>query len=214
MKEIRIITTYILLSILILGCMSREKRYYRDKALGLIKNDLDNSLENYGELNCLEAEIERMKFDYFGDTLVRKLINKIIIADSIVEKRNEEDMSAYRCLHIYDYPFGENERKRVEAYYKWGMTSSAKIDAIQERERLVDSILPLIEKQDTSKYGWRIVSYFKCKNRDGVFKERKYTYYMNKDCNHILFKDDSYSGSDIGFAIERYKEALDRKEHK
>lgn len=73
------------------GCMSREERYYRDKALELINKNLIQTLNNYDSYEPISTEISRLGLDYLGDSLVQNLIKDIRKADSIVDLKREEE---------------------------------------------------------------------------------------------------------------------------
>lgn len=62
MKDCYLLTTFLLFTFLFKGCMSREERFYRDKALESINNGLIKTLN--------KTEIYRQCMDYFADTMV------------------------------------------------------------------------------------------------------------------------------------------------
>lgn len=120
-------------------------------------------------------------------------------------------------MRLLNYSFGDSDKKRYEAEIVWSQTSSARCHAEQELLILVDSILPLVEKQDTCIYGWEVNHKFKCKVAEAYPKYYDYTYYLDKDCNQILFKANdelSWSNDDVEFANRIYKHAIERRKEK
>ena len=93
---------------------------------------------------------------------------------------------------------------------RWGNTSSALHHAEKKRLVLVDSILILAKNQDADSYGWSINHKFRYKGE--FFPEVcGFTYYMDKECNQILFKSDNWCDDGVEFANRIYEEALERK---
>ena len=213
MKVFKLITIALLFPLLIAGCMSREERYYRDKALELIKKDLVNALDDYDSYEPIETDISRLRLDFIGDTLIQNLIKEIRNADSVVALRHNEEREAYRIVRLTNYSIGDSEKRHYEALIKWGKIGAAKLNAEDKRLVLVDSILPLVDRQESRIYGWRVNHRIRYKGK-GYPKVCDYTYYLDKDCNHILLKIDeerSWSDDDIEFATRIYEEALERK---
>ena len=56
--------------------MSREERFYRDKALDVINKDLIQKLDDYKSYEPIKTGITRLEFEYLGDTLAQNLIKK------------------------------------------------------------------------------------------------------------------------------------------
>jgi len=98
MKILNIVVVLLLSLLLFTGCMSREKRFYRDKALEIIKIDLVNTLDDYDSYEPIETTISRLTLDYIGDTLVQNLIKEIRDADSIINLRRDDNEKAYRMV--------------------------------------------------------------------------------------------------------------------
>ena len=152
MKPLKTVATF-LLFFLFTGCMSRENQNYKDKAIEIIKIDLSNTLDDFDSYEILETETSRMRLDYLGDTLIQNLIKEIRKADSIVVLKRNKDIEAYRSLKSYrGYPY-YNTLTDHKGLKRWSKAISERYDANQKRLILVDSILPLVEKQDSCLYG-------------------------------------------------------------
>ena len=198
---------------LLTGCISREDNPYKDKALELIKKDLFNTLDNYDNYEPIGIEISRLRLDYLGDSLIQDLIKEIRKADSVVELKRKTDIEAYRSLKSYrGYPY-YNKLTDYTGLMKWSKAISERYDVDQKRQILVDSILPLVEKQDSCMYGWKVNYKFRHKRNEAYPEIYNYTYYLNKDCNQILLfvGELSWSDDDVAFADRIYKEAQERK---
>ena len=87
-------------------------------------------------------------------------------------------------------------------------------------------MLSLVKKNNEFEYGWRVNHEFEYNGNEGYPESCYYTYYFDKDCNHILLKicggnnqvlncenGDYYWSSDyIEFVNKIYEESLGRRE--
>ena len=209
MKSLNILLILLLLPPFLKGCTSHETRFYRNKAIEIIKSDLINTLEDYESYDPIATEISRQKFDYLGDTIVQNLIKEIRVIDSIVDFRRGEEEKAYRAVKLSRYPYDKN--KEYVALYKWGRASSARFHAEKKLLILVDSLLLLVEKQNSNIYGWKIRYKIKHKGDEVHPKEYDYIYYTDRDCNKILYKIVSSDNNNVEFAERIYDWAIERK---
>lgn len=216
MKPLKNIETFLLFFFLFTGCMSREDMNYKDKAIEIIKDDLSKTLDDFDNYELIETEISRMRLDYLGDTLIQNLIKEIRKVDSIVALKRDEEKEAYRSLKSYrGYPY-YNTLTDHKGLMRWNNAISERYDADQERLILVDSILSLVEKQDSSLYGWKVNYKFRRKGSGAYPEIYDFTYYLNKDCNQILLNigELSWSDDNVEFASRIYEEALERRKEK
>ena len=66
MKVFKLITIVLLFSLFITGCMSREERFYRDKALKIIKKDLTNMKVHVDSNRPIETKMFNGKLGLSG----------------------------------------------------------------------------------------------------------------------------------------------------
>lgn len=188
-----------------MGCLSREERLHREKALDVIKQDMLNTMDDVDSYEPIETTLSRLKMDYLSDTLVQNVVNEIRGTDSVIAMKRKEEEEAYRIMRIYSWPPGNREEKKYER--ELINIADEGYHAREKRNALLDSMLSLVARQNSNLYGWKINHIFRHK---GEIYE--YVYFMNKDCNQILLKtESSYGPYDIEFANSIYEEALVRE---
>ena len=222
MKEFKLIATLLLFSLFITGCMSREERFYRDKALKIIKKDLTNIKIPVDSNQPIETKMSMVNLDYLGDTLIQNITAAIKEADSVVYERREEETKAFRIYRS----FGDSDGSyKINAGNNWSRASSAVNRALQERRLLIDSLSSLVKEkgQENRILGWRVNLVFQNKGNDNYFDDFYFTYYLDKECNQILLKvcgdgnqtlnidgEDFYWSNDyVGIANRIYEEKLE-----
>ena len=160
--------------------------YLKNKALVIIKNDLSHSLDNYHSYQPIETKMYSVNLEYLGDTLIQDLTKAIKEADSVVLIRDKEDRKAMKAYRS----FGDSDgRYKIEAGSRWGSATSALFRARGERRIIVDSLSSLVKErgQNSNILGWRVNHVFHQNGRENYFDDN-YTYYLDKDCGHILLK--------------------------
>lgn len=160
--------------------------HYKNKALEIIKKDLSHTLDDYSSYQPIETKMYSVNLDYLGDTLIQDLTKAIKKADSVVILRDREDRKA---MKIYS-SFGSSDgRYKIEAGNRWGSATSALARAREERRIVVDSLSSLVKErgQNSNMLGWRVNHVFHQNGSENYFDDN-YTYYLDKDCGHILLK--------------------------
>lgn len=186
MRDFKLIATLLLFSLFITGCMSREERFYRDKALKIIKKDLVNMMVHIDSNQPIKTKMSMVNLDNLGDTLIQNLTVAIRDADSVIHERCEEERKAFRIYRS----FGDSDGSyKINAGNNWSRASSAVNRASQERQNLVDSLSSLVKEkgQNNHKLGRRVNLVFHRKGNEN-YSEEYYTYYLDKECSKILLK--------------------------
>lgn len=205
------------IALLFCGCKSRE-----EKALETIREDLNKTLEDFSIYEPIETTIDSLKNDIYGDTLVVKWYHKMRLQDAVMENIYKDYLEAKRIFDIWDDPnmyryssYAYNKRQKAYEEMKTAQIGGAVLE--QTREGYLDSLLILTQNHTGELYGWRVSHKFRCKNSDGNMSIRNHVYFMDKECENIVFvfnmNDEEFSWAQyVRYVDKAYQEAREKKD--
>lgn len=180
------ILSFLLASLLLFGCQSRE-----EKAQELIKQDMFKTLYDFASYEPIEIKIDSAFTSIYTDTLALLYANTIKILFENLNDKKAEYKSAKRTMRMWAdsssplelYEFNEAKRK-VDEYI------DRVDDTLKEADDTYMKIRERSEKKGRSFIGWEARHKFRCKTRGGNFDIGNYLYVFDKDMKKILRSED------------------------
>lgn len=180
------ILSFLLVSLLLFGCQSRE-----EKAQELIKQDMFKTLYDFASYEPIETKIDSAFTSIYTDTLALLYANTIKILFENLNDKKAEYKSAKRTMRMWAdsssplelYEFNEAKRK-VDEYI------DRVDDTLKEADDTYMKIRERSEKKGRSFIGWEARHKFRCKTRGGNFDIGNYLYVFDKDMKKILRSED------------------------
>lgn len=197
------ILSFLLASLLLFGCQSRE-----EKAQELIKQDMFKTLYDFASYEPIETKIDSAFTSIYTDTLALLYANTIKILFENLNDKKAEYKSAKRTMRMWAdssspleiYEFNEAKRK-VDEYI------DRVDDTLKEADDTYMKIRERSEKKGRSFIGWEARHKFRCKTRGGNFDIGNYLYVFDKDMKKILRSEDLDNKDNLQL-IEIIREAL------
>ena len=180
------ILSFLLVSLLLFGCQSRE-----EKAQELIKRDMFKTLYDFASYEPIETKIDSAFTSIYTDTLALLYANGINEMFEELEDKRVEYESARSAMEIWAdsysslgiYKFNEAKRKVDEYIEKMD-------DVLKEANDVYVKIKERKQKIGRSFIGWEAKHKFRCKTKGGNFDLGNYLYVFDKDVNQILYSKD------------------------
>lgn len=180
------ILSFLLVSLLLFGCQSRE-----EKAQELIKQDMFKTLYDFASYEPIETKIDSAFTSIYTDTLALLYANGINEMFEELEDKRVEYESARSAMEIWAdsysslgiYKFNEAKRKVDEYIEKMD-------DVLKEADDVYVKIKERKQKIGRSFIGWEAKHKFRCKTKGGNFDLGNYLYVFDKDVNQILYSKD------------------------
>lgn len=191
----------------ICGCQSHE-----EKALATIREEMNKTLDDIKSYEPIETKIDSLKYDRYGDTLLVNVILRMKLTEDMIIDFEKDYKESKKLFDIWDDPrmynyssFAYNKRKK--AYDDMQIASIGMGVLEKTLQEYLDTLLILDKEHTGELYGWRVSHKYRFKTKDGASSLNHLVYYMDKNCEKIIFK---MSGNeDDDFSWQKYVNYLD-----
>ena len=200
----------------ICSCQSRE-----EKALATIRESMNKTLDDIKSYEPIETKIDSLKHDRYGDTLLVNIILRMKLTEGMMEDFEKDYKKAKELFAIWDDPrmynysnFAFNKRKK--AYDDMQIAAIGLAALEQAQQEYLDTLLILDKEHTGELYGWRVSHKYRFKTKDGASSLNHLVYYMDKNCEKIIYKmsgneDDDFSWPKyVNYIDHFYSEAKSR----
>ena len=201
-KNLRLITSGILVVLFVAACSSRE-----DKVAELIKKEMFSTLYDYDSYQPVETKIDTLRRDKYGDTLIFDNAMLLSVASDAFDKANESFYEQKEIAEIYTpsyYSSSYSNNKFSEARKKMRESLGQMQFFVGKIDSLNNEIKKIEKDCDNKQYGWLVTHKFRCKTKGGNSNLLTSYFFVDDKCKRILRQFD-----DEKMSLELYKDRID-----
>ena len=166
----------LLIAVAVASCSSQE-----DPMLSTIRSEMVNTLFNYSSYKPIQMQIDTLRSDRYGDTLVFDRVK--VIKQLIFQLQQADQQAAADSIASDQQAASELQNQKAQC-----------IDSLKAEVATLNAI---VDTLSGNAYGWCVTHSFKCRNKEDQETMATYVFFMSPDGKRIYrYIDDENSSWD------------------